>query len=78
MILTFSGTAPEEELCHTVSIQDDTFVEHSELFLISLTTSEELVTIPITSAVIIIEENDGMKPPLITYVHTFKNMYINT
>ena len=59
MTLIFIGNATEE-LCHTISIQDDVFVELSELFLISLTTSEQLITVPITSAVVKIEDNDGM------------------
>lgn len=49
-----------EELCHTVSTVDDILVENMELFIISLTTSDPLVTIPIRSVVALIEDNDGM------------------
>ena len=48
-----------EEVCHTVSTVDDDFVENTELFIISLTTSEPLVTIPITAVSVLIDDNDG-------------------
>ena len=49
-----------EEVCHTVSTVDDGFVENTELFIISLTTSEPLVIIPITAVSVLIDDNDGM------------------
>ena len=49
-----------EEVCHTVSALEDIFVENTELFFISLTTSEPLVTIPIMAVSVLIDDNDGM------------------
>ena len=57
--LTFSGDSAMEVLCHSVSPVDDTVVENEEVFTLSLSTSESLVTIPIGSAVLRITDNDG-------------------
>lgn len=58
--IEFSGSTPMEEICNTVSTVDDTFVEDTELFFMSLTTSEPLVTIPVQSVVALILDNDGV------------------
>lgn len=58
--IEFSGSTPMEEICNTVSTVDDIFVEDTELFFMSLTTSESLVTIPVQSVVALILDNDGV------------------
>ena len=55
----FSGGTQMEEVCHTVLTLEDVLVENTELFIISLATSEPLVTIPIMAVSVLIDDNDG-------------------
>ena len=58
--LMFSGGTQMEEVCHNVLTLEDEFVENTELFIISLTTSAPLVIIPINAVSVLIDDNDGM------------------
>ena len=73
--LTFSGDSAMEVLCHSVSPVDDTVVENEEVFTLSLSTSESLVTIPIGSAVLRITDNDGRYRLRSFDIQNFNNLF---
>ena len=56
---TFTGSIPMEQLCHTVATVEDTIVENTEFFTLSLTSSESQIVIPIDSVPVVIEDDDG-------------------
>lgn len=65
-----------EEICNTVSTIDDAFVENTEVFLMSLTTLEPLVTIPVQSVVALILDNDGVFNSSCRVVVIIENIFI--
>ena len=56
---TFTGSITMEQLCHTVATVEDTIVENTEFFTLSLTSSESQIVIPIDSVPVVIEDDDG-------------------
>ena len=68
--LTFSGSMMMEEICHNVTTVDDNIVEDTEVFTISLTTSETMVIIPNSSAVISLNDNDSKSSYNDVYIFT--------
>ena len=59
MELMFSGSTQIEQLCQIISTSDDSVVENGEMFTLSLTSSESLITIPISSVIVHITDDDG-------------------
>ena len=59
MELMFSGSTQIEQLCQIISTSDDSVVENGEMFTLSLTSSESLITIPISSVTVHITDDDG-------------------
>ena len=58
--LVFSGTSQMEEVCHDVQTLDDGIVENTELFFLSIATTETQVMIPISTVTALINDDDGM------------------
>ena len=56
----FGGSSQHTKQCCNISTVDDVFVENNELFFIRLNVEDMLVNIPISTAQVTIQDNDGI------------------